>query len=120
MRIMKIRTWKHFGKFCGDQAAHAAIVDGAVIWFAGTWLDVLIAGAVILTVREVEQGRRTVKEWRRTRTIWTELGDMPEATYPGWTDLLRDLHLPDRFADVIFGTGLAVGAFEAVRAFGWL
>ncbi len=142
MRVLKIRSWKDFGWFCLDQVGHAAIVDLAVIWFASDWLDVIQAGAVILTIREGEQGRRTVKEWRKARDAvasnlpiqWdnrfaTPLTDLMDPTStrrqhqreePQLIDLLEELHLVDRLADIVFGTLLAAGFFQVCRALGWL
>lgn len=131
MRILKIRSWLDFGEFCLDQVGHAAIVDLAVIWFARDWRDVVQAGAVILTIREGEQGRRTVKEWRKARAEWAEGEDARVrvedgrvveilAVKPDALKLLEDLHLADRVADVFFGTLLAAGFFQVCRALGWV
>ena len=56
----------------------------------------------MLLVREIEQARDTISTWRRRREV-------RELARPTWLDLLRDLHLPDRVGDIVFGTLLAVG-----------
>jgi hypothetical protein len=143
MRVLEIRSPADFGWWCLDQVGHAAIVDLAVIWFAGDWLDVLQAGAVILTIREGEQARDAVRDWHKAReavesnlpiswdnrfaTVIEELagdgsiqvdGYLSEA--PEFCDLLVELHLADRVLDIAVGTWLAVGAFQVARVLGWV
>lgn len=111
MRITQIRSFKDFGWYGVDQIAHAAIVLAPTVWLARSPGDVAIAGAIILTIREVEQGRRTVKEWREVRRLGGVIDADAIAIEVDWLDLLVDLHLPDRILDIAWGALLASGAF---------
>ncbi len=114
MRILKIRSWKDFGWFVLDQVGHGALGLAPVAPFARSWLDVVWAAAIILTVREIEQAKDTLAAW------WYSRG----SGWPDFDGLAEDLHLPDRFADVGFGTLLAVGGYfpltAALLALGWI
>ncbi len=107
MRITQIKSPADFGWWCLDQAGHGAIVLAAVSWFATSVGDVAIAGAVILTIREAEQGRDTVDDWRDARECMLPT----HSDFPTVLNLLRALHLPDRFGDVAGGVGVSAGLF---------
>ena len=108
MRILKIRSLKDFGAWTLDQALHALIGLASCGWFAQTATQTLGGTAIILTIREIEQGRETVEEYLDRKRDWED---------PGWTlwELLLDLHLPDRIMDVTAGALLAAGAWIAIR-----
>ncbi len=122
MRITQIRSPADFGWWCLDQVGHGAIVLAAVSWFATSVGDVAIAGAVILTIREGEQGRRTVKEWRQQRQgalSWNDRKPVGVARQeiPTLPDLARGLHLPDRFGDIAGGVAVSTAAFVGWQLF---
>ena len=104
MRISQIRSLRDAGWWCVDQDAHAAIVLAALGWIAKSGSDVMWGGGIILLVREIEQARETVEEWRERLTDeWTL-----------W-ELILDLHLPDRILDVAVGALAARGAWQLIH-----
>jgi len=104
VRILKIRSWKHFGLWCLDQGLHGAIVLAATlpaIWMPD-WRGILLGGSLVLLVREFEQARDTIEAWIQRRKA-------RETAKPTVVELLQNLHLPDRVGDIVFGTLIAVG-----------
>jgi hypothetical protein len=91
IRVERIHSVGSFLEWCLDQAGHAALVLAAVcpvMWLG--WWGVPISGALVLSVREVEQ-------WRRKSDI-KKLSDLMLPWY---------LRHTDRILDVVIGAGLA-------------
>ena len=108
MRITQIRTRTDAGWWVIDQLAHGLIGYVPVSWYVSSIRDAAITSAVILAVREVEQGRETWKEWRTARKWFTPMPDNDAGDWPTVWNLITALHLPDRFGDIICGALFSV------------
>lgn len=109
MRITQIQTLKDAAEWLGDQALHALIALAPVAPFATQLWQVASAGVTILTIREIEQARDAVREWRLAQKVFTD--EDPPHLWPSFADLVRALHMSDRFGDVIAGTILSCAAW---------
>ncbi len=117
MRVTQIRTPTDLGWFTLDQVLHGVIGYLPVFWFVDDLGQVAAAAATIMLIREGEQGRRTVKEWRNTRRLSGQKFNGEPLT---WRDKIISLHLPDRVSDVVGGVLFAMAYDTTARLLGWL